>query len=74
VQPSGAERVLNGYRVKPGRRVDPEEQFTRAVDAFGRNGFVVLTADRQIESLDEEIDLARDDELTFLKLVPLVGG
>ncbi len=74
VQPAGTERTLTGYRVKQGRRIDPEKQFTRAVEAFGRNGFAVLTADRQLLSLDEEIDLAQDAELTFLKLVPLVGG
>jgi hypothetical protein len=74
VQPSPAERTPDGYRLRPGRRVDPDEQFARAVEAFGRNGFVVLAHDHQVLSLDEEIDLAGDAELTFLKLVPLVGG
>jgi hypothetical protein len=74
VQPSSAERTPDGYRLRPGHRVDPDEQFARAVEAFGRNGFVVLVSDHQVLSLDEEIDLARDSELTFLKLVALVGG
>lgn len=74
VQPSPAERTPNGYRLRPGRPIDPDEQFARAVEAFGRNGFVVLARDHQVLSLDEEIDLAGDAELTFLKLVPLVGG
>jgi len=74
VQPSPAERTPDGYRLRPGRRIDPHEQFTRAVEAFGRNGFVVLSRDHQILGLDEEIDLARDAEVTFLKLVPLIGG
>ena len=45
-----------------------------AETAFSRNGFVVLVGDRQIEELDEEVDLRRDTEVTFLKLVALVGG
>ena len=44
------------------------------VEAFGRNGFVVLVDDRQVEELDEDIELALGTEVTFLKLVPLVGG
>jgi len=38
------------------------------------NGFVVLVGDHQVLSLDEEIDLAGNAELTILKLVPLTGG
>jgi len=38
------------------------------------NGFVVLVGDHQALSLDEEIDLAGNAELTILKLVPLTGG
>jgi hypothetical protein len=56
------------------RRIDPERQFARALEAFGRNGFLVLVGDRQVEELDEEIELAIGAEVTFLKLVPLVGG
>ena len=56
------------------RRVDAERQFEQAVRAFGRNGFLVLVGDRQMEELDEEIELALGTEVTFLKLVPLVGG
>jgi hypothetical protein len=60
VQSSPAERTPNGYRLRPGRPIDPDEQFARAVEAFGRNGFVALARDRQVLSLDEEIDLAGD--------------
>lgn len=74
VRPSPAERTPDGYRLRPSRRVDPDEEFARAVEAFGRNGFVVLVGDHQVLSLDEEIDLAGNAELTILKLVPLVGG
>jgi hypothetical protein len=74
VQPSDTERELNGYRMRQRRRVDPEEQFQRAVEAFSRNGFVVLVDDCQVEELDHEVELRMGTEITFLKLVPLVGG
>ncbi|MEV4459405.1 hypothetical protein [Microbispora sp. NPDC049633] len=74
VQPGDTERTLNGHRVHAHRRVDAEEQFAKAVEAFGRNGFLVLVDDRQVEDLDAEIALRIDTEITFLKLVPLVGG
>lgn len=42
--------------------------------AFSRNGFVVLVGDRQVEDLDAGVGLPAGTEVTFLKLVPLVGG
>lgn len=76
VRPTEAEAALNGPREPrhAPRRVDPEEQFAAAVAAFSRNGFLVLTGDRQLTDLDEEVELTPGLEVTFLKLVPLVGG
>jgi hypothetical protein len=74
VQPEDAERVLNGYALRTPRRIDPEKQTALALEAFARNGFLVLVGDRQVTELDEEIELGPGTEVTFLKLVPLVGG
>lgn len=74
VQPTDAERTLNGYRLRTPRRIDWERQAERALEAFERNGFMVLVDDRQAESLDEEIVVRLDTVVSFLKLVPLVGG
>jgi hypothetical protein len=74
VQPTASERLLNGYRVKKGQVLDVEEQIRVALSSFERNGFVVLFDDRQIDSLDEEVVLTGENTLTFLKLMPLVGG
>lgn len=74
VQPSGTEATLNGYRLTAPRRVDPEAQAELALKAFERNGFVVLVDDRQVEELDTVLALGRDSQVTFLKLVALVGG
>lgn len=74
VQPGDAEQTRNGYRMRQPRRIDAQDQFDQALDAFDRNGFVVLVDDRQVEQLDSNIKLRPDTLVTFLKLVPLVGG
>jgi hypothetical protein len=74
VQPGDAEQTRNGYRMRQPRRIDPQDQFAQALEAFDRNGFVVLVNDRQVEKLDASIKLRPDTLVTFLKLVPLVGG
>lgn len=74
VQPSDAERVLNGYKLKKKRQLDWEKQFERAIEAFKRNGFFILADDKQIESLDETIEIKLRTQVSFVKLVPLVGG
>ena len=74
VEPTQAERVLNGYKLKARRKIEWEEQYQRAVEAFDRNGFFVLVADKQAESLDQEFEVKVETEVSFVKLVPLVGG
>ena len=74
VQPSEAERTLNGYKFHKPRLVDPATQYEKAIEAFEGNGFIVLVDDFQIQELDDEIALHPDTSVTFLKLVPLVGG
>lgn len=61
-------------RAGTSKRIDWERQADIAEQAFGRNGFFVLVGDRQVESLDEVIDLTHDEHVAFVKLVPLVGG
>ncbi len=51
--------TLNGYRVKERRAIDWEQQFARACEAFERNGFFLLVADRQAESLDAVFEIRR---------------
>lgn len=74
VQPTESERVLNGYRVRPTKLIDAEQQVYRALEAFQQNGYFVLVNDRQVESLDEEIWLGEGATASFIKLTPLVGG
>jgi hypothetical protein len=74
VQPTDAERSLNGSKIRKGRRIDPEKQFELAIKAFYSNGFILLVNDRQVDELEGEIEIRPDTTVTFLKLVPLVGG
>ncbi|MBG0815693.1 hypothetical protein [Planomonospora sp. ID82291] len=74
VRPADAEAELNGYRTGERRRIDWEKQADAAERAFRRNGFVLLVGDRQVEDLSEVIDLTADPVVSFVKLVPLVGG
>lgn len=80
VQPSELEEQLNGPRdAAPGRQarrreVDWKKQYEIACDAFDRGGFLVLVDDEQKTELDDEIVIKPGTEVTFLKLMPLVGG
>ena len=73
IQPDETERLLNGARPSH-RTLDWEKQYASAIAAFHGNGFLVLVDDRQITELDEAVDLRPQTQVTFLKLVPLIGG
>ena|ERR1700730_16226766 len=72
IQPEESERILNGVRTRP--VLDPQKQFAKAIAAFKGNGFLVLLDDRQIMDLDETLHLTAQSKITFLRLVPLIGG
>jgi hypothetical protein len=78
VQPSDTEQELNGprpsYRLKKHRVLDWEAQFALAVEAFEKNGFFILIDEKQAETLDAEFVIGPATHVTFVKLVPLVGG
>ena len=74
VQPTDAERILNGWRLKAPRIIDADRQVARACEAFKKGRILLLVDHRQLETLDEEVALTRDAEVCFYKLVPLVGG
>lgn len=74
VQPEDTEATLNGYRLRKARPIDAEKQCAKAMEAFDRNGYVVLVDERQFEDLDAAVAIRQGTTITFLKLVPLVGG
>jgi len=74
IQPTDTEVELNGYRLKNFRTLDWETQFKTAVKSFEANGFFMLVDGKQVESLDEQLELQSSSKVQFIKLVPLVGG
>ena len=74
VEPASEERLLNGERPTIARRVDWEKQYELALRAFEGNGFLLFIDDRQLLELDDEVEIGQDAEVSFLRLVPLVGG
>lgn len=75
VEPSDSERMLNGeMKLRQPRDIDWKRQFDKACEAFERNGFFILIDDKQAESLDQPITLRPETQVSFVKLVPLVGG
>lgn len=75
VQPTETEARMNGPKEsRPFKSIDWEKQYETALRAFESNGFFLLISDRQAQSLDEEFVIAPETEVSFVKLVPLVGG
>ena len=74
LQPQTMEQTLNLARPRKFQPLDWQEQYDKAVEAFQRNGFVILVNERQVENLDDWIEVQPETEVTFLRLVPLVGG
>ncbi len=74
VQPTEAEATINGFKMKKRKSIDPETQSEKAISGFLSNAFLVLVNDTQAESLEQEIILTENTEISFIKLTPLVGG
>lgn len=72
VEPNTEEVKLNGPRLF--KKDDEESQINRALSGFEGNAFILLLDDRQVETLDEQVELTPETVVTFLRLTPLVGG
>jgi hypothetical protein len=74
IEPSDAEKTINGYKLKNRKLIDGEQQVYVALDAFQKNGFFVLVDHQQCTELDQEVRLSASTQVSFIKLTPLVGG
>lgn len=74
IEPSEAERTINGYKLKAKKLIDAEKQVYIALDAFQKNGYFLLIDNIQAESLDQPVMLHQHTVISFVKLTPLVGG
>lgn len=62
------------YRRSEKPAIDVQAQTTRALNAFKAGEFIVIVDGRQVETLVEPVTLKLDTRVTFLRLMPLVGG
>lgn len=74
VQPTDKELQLNKNSHKSVKLIDAEQQVYVALDAFLKNGFFILIDQKQVEDLEMKLQLRPDMSVSFIKLVPLVGG
>ena len=74
VQPRDAEQTRDGFRLRTPRRIDWKEQCDAALASFAKNRFLLLVDNQQVTDLDTEIELRHDTSVSFLRLVPLIGG
>jgi hypothetical protein len=74
VAPTEAEHTQTGYKLRQRRKIDWEQQYERALEAFEHRGFFVLVGDQQAQSLDQTFVITAITQVSFVKLAPLVGG
>ncbi len=74
IQPTDAERTMNGYRLKKPRQIDWKQQFEMAIEAFEKNQILILINNRQADSLNQQLEIGPETVVSFIRLTPLVGG
>lgn len=74
VQPHEAEPVLSGYKLDRKYKINAEEQYAIALNAFFKQAFYVLIDEQKIDDPGFVIKLKPHTKISFLKLQPLVGG
>ena len=74
VQPIHAESTCNGFKMRSRREIDWQRQYENAITAFEATRIIILIDNKQAESLDQDIIIRTDTQVTFLRLMPLVGG
>ncbi len=74
VRPTHAQPILNGYKLDPNYKIDPQKQYYIAMDAFKRQGFHIMVDEKRIDDPDYEIPVNAQVRISFMKMVPLVEG
>lgn len=54
--------------------VDWQAHYEQAIKAFEKKRYLVIINERQVTDLDIPIHLTSQSTVTFLKLIPLIGG
>ena len=57
-----------------GQSINVDSQIKKALLEFQSNGFFILVDNGQVESLDTVIWITESTRVSFVRLVPMVGG
>jgi len=68
------EKLLNGRGSGVAPQFDAEKHVQRAMSGFSSNRFFVIVNDRQVTDIDEKVAVADTTNVSFMQLMPLVGG
>ncbi|GGA33687.1 hypothetical protein GCM10011498_38630 [Amylibacter cionae] len=68
------ERKLNKPNRKGPKALDPTKEIEAALDAIESRRVIVLFDDFEVEDFDADLTVTDQSKITFLRLVPLVGG
>lgn len=77
LQLNGADKALRTsifHGCRAGETVARDRMIEAAEQGFLRNRFFILLDDRQAEHLDDQVELDKTGNATFLQLTPLQGG
>ncbi|HEX2988956.1 MAG TPA: hypothetical protein VHS06_12415 [Chloroflexota bacterium] len=69
----GAVRYPSG-RVRQEPPIDPAAEVWKALRGFENGSYLILIDGRRMERLEETIDFAPGVQVTFLRVMPLMGG
>jgi len=77
LQLNGVEKALRPslfHACRGGESLERDRLIEAAEQGFLSNRFFILLDDRQAEHLDDELELDKTGQVTFLQLTPLQGG
>ena len=55
-------------------QIDCKTEVQKAISAFKAGSYIILVNGQQVQHLEEELTLSLNTKVTFLRLMPLVGG
>ncbi|MCK5889317.1 MAG: hypothetical protein KAG19_05185 [Methylococcales bacterium] len=71
---SEMEKTLNQHEPKTPLILDIKKQVAIALRAFEGNEYFIIIGKAQVESLEQRVDIKENLSVSFMKLVPIVGG
>ena len=74
IEPGIEEKYLNKKKTNLRKKINLEKEIQFAEKAFEENNFFILVDDKQYEHLNDKVILEEDSKISFIKLIPLVGG